>query len=82
MESRVNRTESLTSRQNFNLTEHMEFNTTTTAIVFLVLVGLVIGGTIMSPMSTSTVIMVSVGLGVFGLVTMFLGIKHGEYRSA
>ncbi|WP_449272222.1 DUF7333 family protein [Halorhabdus rudnickae] len=35
----------------------------------------------MSPMQTSTVAMVSGGLAVFGLVTLLVGVKHGEYRA-
>ncbi|SEA32616.1 hypothetical protein SAMN04488065_2676 [Haloplanus vescus] len=59
----------------------MKFDTTTTGIAFVLLLVLLIGGTAMSPMSTSTVMMVSVGLVVFGVFTLFLGIKHGEYRA-
>lgn len=59
----------------------MEFDTTTTALAFLVLIGVIVGGTVMSPMSTSTVAMVSVGLFIFGIFALFLGVKHGEYRS-
>jgi hypothetical protein len=36
----------------------------------------------MSPMSTDTVTMVLGGLLVFGLLTLFVGIKHGEYRAS
>ena len=59
----------------------MEFDTSTTAIAFIVLLVVLIGGTAMSPMDTSTVAMVSVGLVVFGLLSLLLGIKHGEYRA-
>ena len=59
----------------------MEFNTTKTLIAFVVLLAILVGGTVMSPMSISTVMMVSVGLIVFGTITLFLGIKHGEYRA-
>lgn len=59
----------------------MEFNTTTTTIAFIVLLAVLIGGTMMSPMSTSTVLMVSVGLIAFGVLSLLLGIKHGEYRA-
>jgi len=60
----------------------MKFDTTTTGIAFVLLLVVLIGGTAMSPMSTSTVMMVSVGLVVFGVLTLFLGIKHGEYRAS
>ena len=59
----------------------MKFDTATTVIAFIVLLAIIIGGTVMSPMSTSTVMMVSVGLVVFGGLSLFLGIKHGEYRA-
>ncbi|QGN07640.1 hypothetical protein Hrd1104_10250 [Halorhabdus sp. CBA1104] len=59
----------------------LEFDGTTTGIAFLVLLAVLIGGTVMSPMQTSTVAMVSGGLAVFGLVTLLLGVKHGEYRA-
>jgi len=35
----------------------------------------------MSPMTTSTVMMVLGGLLVFGVVTLLLGVKHGESRA-
>lgn len=59
----------------------MEFNTSMTAIGFILLLAVLIGGTAMSPMDTSTVTMVSGGLVVFGVLTLILGIKHGEYRA-
>lgn len=58
----------------------MEFDQTKTILVFLVLFGIVAVGTAMSPMSTATVAMVLVGIGVFGVVSLILGVKHGEYR--
>ena len=60
----------------------MEFNTTTTAIAFIILLAILVGGTAMSPMSTSTVAIVSVGLVVFGVLSLALGVKHGEYRAS
>ena len=59
----------------------MEFNTSTTVITFIILLAVLIGGTAMSPMSTSTVAMVSVGLVVFGVLSLVIGVKHGEYRA-
>jgi len=58
-----------------------QFDATTTGIAFLVLLGALIGGTLASPMTTATVAMVSVGLALFGLATLVLGVKHGEYRA-
>lgn len=59
----------------------MEFNTTVTGGVFVALFAILAIGTFMSPMQTSTVGMVLGGLLVFGLVTLLLGVKHGEYRT-
>jgi hypothetical protein len=59
----------------------MEFDTLTTAIAFVVLLGILLGGTATSPMSSSTVMMVSTGLVIFGVLTLVLGVKHGEYRA-
>lgn len=59
----------------------MEFDTTTTVVVFVALLGVLLGGTVMSPMQTGTVVMVGGGLAVFGLLTLLLGIQHGEYRA-
>ena len=59
----------------------MEFDTSKTVIAFVVLLAIILGGTVMSPMRTSTVMMVSGGLIVFGSLSLLLGIKHGEYRA-
>ena len=59
----------------------MDFDTTTTAVAFLLLFGILAVGTVMSPMTTSTVMMVLGGLAAFGLLTLLLGVKHGEYRA-
>lgn len=59
----------------------MEFDKTTTVASFLVLLGVVVLGTSMSPMQLSTIIMVVVGLAVFGALSLYLGVQHGEYRA-
>ncbi|WP_135666884.1 DUF7333 family protein [Halorhabdus rudnickae] len=59
----------------------MEFDTTTTAIGFITLFAVLVGGTAISPMSTSTVVMVSIGLVVFGVLSLVFGVKHGEFRA-
>lgn len=59
----------------------MEFDLPTTAGLFVVLFALLAVGTWQSPMSESTVAMVLGGLLVFGVVTLLLGVKHGEYRA-
>lgn len=60
----------------------MEFNQTTTGGLFLALYAVIVLGTWMSPMQRSTVMMVSGGLLVFGLLSLYIGVKHGEYRRA
>jgi len=60
----------------------MELDALKTAVAFLVLFGVLAVGTLMSPMATSTVMMVLGGLLVFGVVTLLLGVKHGEYRAS
>lgn len=60
----------------------MELDALKTAVAFLVLFGVLAVGTLMSPMTTSTVMMVLGGLLVFGVVTLVLGVKHGEYRAS
>jgi hypothetical protein len=59
----------------------MEFDLPKTVGIFIVLFVIIAIGTFMSPMTTSTVMMVLGGLLVFGLLTLFIGIQHGKYRS-
>lgn len=59
----------------------MEFDQRLTYGIFLVLLAVLVGGTVSSPMPTGLSAGISVGLVVFGVVTLFLGIKHGEYRA-
>ena len=60
----------------------MEFDLVKTGVGFLVLFGAVAIGTVMSPMETSTVVMVLVGIGVFGVISLWLGMQYGEYRAS
>ena len=59
----------------------MEFDKTTTVASFIVVLGVIVLATSYSPMQTSTIIMVTVGLAVFGMLSLYLGVKHGEYRA-
>lgn len=59
----------------------MEFDAAKTLGGFLVLYGIVAVGTAMSPMTTETVVMVLGGLLVFGAFSLYIGVKHGEYRA-
>lgn len=60
----------------------MEFDTTTTAAGFVLLVLIGVGATGTTPMGGSTVLtMVLPSLVIFGLLALVLGVKHGEYRA-
>ncbi|AEM56194.1 MULTISPECIES: DUF7333 family protein [Haloarcula] len=58
----------------------MEFDTTKTAIAFLVLVGVMVSGSFMG-MPSSIALPVSVGQIVVFALILALGVKHGEYRA-
>jgi hypothetical protein len=62
----------------------MEFDLTKTAVIFLALVGVGIGGLAGSGvMTTGTVLMMVLpSVLVFGGICLFLGVKHGEYRAS
>jgi hypothetical protein len=62
----------------------MEFDLTKTVLVFAVLIAVgtaaLVGAPI--PMTTSTVLMmVTPSMIVFGAICLFIGVKHGEYRT-
>jgi hypothetical protein len=60
----------------------MEFDRATTAAAFVVLIALATAATIATPMETTTVLMMVVPSALaFGLIALFLGVKHGEYRA-
>jgi len=60
----------------------MDFNLPTTAVLFLVLIAVGVGGASMSPMGLETVLMMVLpSTIVFGFIVLLLGIKHGEYRA-
>ncbi|ELY63896.1 DUF7333 family protein [Natrinema versiforme] len=61
----------------------MEFDLPKTAVAFLVVIGIGIGGMLATPMGTDTILMmVTPSMIVFGLLMLALGVKHGEYRAA
>jgi hypothetical protein len=63
----------------------MEFDLVTTAVTFLALIAIGVGGLIGSPvpMETSTILMmVTPSMAIFGLIALAIGVKHGEYRAA
>jgi len=63
----------------------MEFNLTTTAAIFVVVIAVGVGGLIGSPvpMGTDTILMmVAPSMTVFGLICLGLGVKFGEHRAS
>jgi hypothetical protein len=63
----------------------MEFDLVTTAVVFVALIALGVGGLIGSPvpMGTSTILMMVLpSMAIFGLIALAIGVKHGEYRAS
>lgn len=58
----------------------MELNQTKTAVIFLLLVGIMVSGSFMG-MPSSIAIPVSVGQIVVFALILLLGVKHGEYRA-
>lgn len=60
----------------------MDFDRTTTAVAFVALVAVATGISLAMPMATSTVFMMVVpSVAAFGLVTLYLGVRHGEHRA-
>lgn len=60
----------------------MEFDTTTTAMGFVLLVLIGVGVSWATPMGQRTVLMMVLpALVIYGLLTLALGVKHGEYRA-
>ena len=61
----------------------MELDLTKTAAVFVALIAVGVGGLAASGvMQTSTVLMmVAPSMVAFGLICLFIGVKHGEYRA-
>jgi hypothetical protein len=62
----------------------LEFDETTTIVLFLAIVALGTVALLGAPMGMTTqtvLMMVTPSLIVYGLVMLGIGIKHGEYRS-
>jgi hypothetical protein len=58
----------------------MEFTTGVTGVLFLVLFGVLAGGTLTSGMPTRITMMVLPGLLVVMALALLLGVAHGQYR--
>jgi hypothetical protein len=60
----------------------MDFDALTTGIIFVAIVVLGTVGSMQTPMSTDSVLMMVLpSMVVFGLIMLVLGVKHGEYRA-
>ena len=60
----------------------MEFNRATTWGIFVAIIAVGTIGMTVTPMTTSTVVMMVVpSMVVFGLVMLWLGMQHGEWRA-
>jgi fumarate reductase subunit C len=62
----------------------MEFDAVTTAVLFVALIALGVGGLLAGGMmGTQTVLMMVLpSMVISGLITLSIGVKHGEYRAA
>ena len=62
----------------------MEFDSTTTAIVFVVLTAIGVGGLLVADvMATGTVlIMVLPAMVVFGVLCLAIGVQYGQHRTS
>ena len=62
----------------------MEFDSTTTAIVFVALIAIGVGGLLVADvMATGTVlIMVLPAMVVFGVLCLAIGVQYGQYRTS
>lgn len=59
----------------------MEFDLQKTVLLFTIPLLVIIGGTVTSPMPQTISIGVSVGIALFGVLALVVGIRHGEYRA-
>ena len=61
----------------------MEFNELTTAVAFIAVIGIGVGGLIAAPMMTTETVlmMVAPSMIVFGAIMLGIGVLHGRYRA-
>lgn len=59
----------------------MEFDRTTTVLLFAVPLLIIVAGTLTSPMPTALSVGVSVGIAAFGALALYVGVRHGEHRA-
>jgi aconitase A len=62
----------------------MEFDSTTTAIVFVALIAIGVGGLLVADvMATGTVLMMVLpAMVVFGLLCLAIGVQYGQHRTS
>ena len=62
----------------------MEFDSTTTAVAFVALVAIGVGGLLVSGvMAVGTVVMMVLpAMVVFGLLCLAIGVQHGQHRTS
>jgi hypothetical protein len=62
----------------------MDFDLTRTAVVFVALIAVGVGGLLVSEVMPPriTLMMVAPSMVIFGLVCLGIGVKHGEYRAS
>ncbi|MFC4246356.1 hypothetical protein ACFOZ7_05025 [Natribaculum luteum] len=61
----------------------MELDVAKTAIAFVVVIGIGVGGLLAAPMMTADTVlmMVAPSMIVFGLIMLGIGVAHGQYRA-
>ncbi len=59
----------------------MEFDARTTGVLFALPLLVIVLGTVSSPMPVALSVGISLALGLFGVVSLVIGIRHGEYRA-
>lgn len=59
----------------------LKLSTPVAAVALLLLIAVVAGGTLTSPMSSSTKLMVTPGIVVFGVLTFVVGVGYGQHRA-
>ncbi|WP_135820276.1 DUF7333 family protein [Halostella litorea] len=61
----------------------MELDLTKTAVAFVALIAVSVGGLIVAPMmqDSTVLMMVMPSMVVFGLICLAIGVGHGQYRA-
>ena len=61
----------------------MEFNELTTAVAFIAVIAIGVGGLVAAPMMTTETVlmMVAPSMIVFGAIMLGIGVMYGQYRA-